>query len=367
MTPSVDMRGHWEASSHAIHPLHQRPPLEPALEVTLNRLSSFEPSALDNFRSQVIADIKQRRIEMQPLTQTWFRSLPDHIQKAYTLPAGDIVQVPLFISLLRGAGYEDADALEEALSSGFPVVGPLEPSPGWRPRLDDRYDNPISEAAFDSLNHSYVCEKLARGRVDPEWDSMLQEILQEVRMGRMSGPYGTPQDWPRQCVPVASHLGFARCLPLQGKVRVAAAFSVVQAGSDGARKVRRCEDYRRSGHNAKISVRDIPAHDDIGKYVHILLRLHRAGFGSMVWCLGWLGAWWCLCVLLALVSDCVQRSRGAFVRECVCKASGLGLFGRLRGGLRRLQGSASASVCARKVSGVGLLCRLRRRFAEAAR
>ena len=76
------------------------------------------------------------------------------------------------------------------------------------------------------------------------------------------------------------------------------------------------------------------------------------------------GPWlaWCLvalCVLLALVSDCVQRSRGAFVRECVCKASGLGLFGSLRGGLRRLQGSASASVCARKVSGVGLLCRLR--------
>ena len=75
--------------------------------------------------------------------------------------------------------------------------------------------------------------------------------------------------------------------------------------------------------------------------------------------LGWLGACWRLCVLLALVSDCVQRSLGAFVRECVCKASGLGLFGRLRGGLRRLQGSASASVCARKVSGVGLLCRLR--------
>ena len=71
---------------------------------------------------------------------------------------------------------------------------------------------------------------------------------------------------------------------------------------------------------------------------------------------------WCLlalCVLLALVSECVQRSLGAFVRECVCKASGLGLFGRLRGGLRRLQGSASASVCVRKVSGVGLLCRLR--------
>ena len=75
------------------------------------------------------------------------------------------------------------------------------------------------------------------------------------------------------------------------------------------------------------------------------------------------GPWlfWCLvmlCVWLALVSDCVPRSLGALVRECVWEASGLG-FGfrrRLRGivGLR-LQGSAE---CVRSLQG----CR-----AEAAR
>ena len=42
-------------------------------------------------------------------------------------------------------------------------------------------------------------------------------------------------------------------------IGVAGAFSVVQTGSDGARKVRRCEDYRRSFHNATISNRCVDA------------------------------------------------------------------------------------------------------------
>ena len=113
---------------------------------------------------------------------------------------------------------------------------------------------------------------------------MLQEILQEARLGLMRGPYAAPADWPRRCVPVASHVGFERCLPLSGSIRVAEAFSVVQQGSDGARKVRRCEDYRRSGHTSTIQVRDVPAHDDISKCVQILLRLQMAGLRTKVWC-----------------------------------------------------------------------------------
>ena len=97
-------------------------------------------------------------------------------------------------------------------------------------------------------------KKLSRGRVDPEWAVMLDEILQEVRLGRMSGPYQAPLDWPRRRVPVASHSDFTECLEAPADIRVATAFSVVQQGSDGAHQVRRCEDYRRSGHNATIQV-----------------------------------------------------------------------------------------------------------------
>ena len=77
---------------------------------------------------------------------------------------------------------------------------------------------------------------------------------------------------------------FSVCLPAQEDAKVAAAFSVVQQGSDGSRKVRRCEDYRRSGHNATVHVSDVPAHDDIDKCVQILLRLNVAGHSSGLWC-----------------------------------------------------------------------------------
>ena len=131
----------------------------------MQRLLHFDHSRLESFRAQVIRDIPARKAEMQGLTREWFQSLPPHVQNAYTLPDDQIVQIPLFLSLLRGAGYPDADSLEASL--GFPVLGKLEHSPGWRPRTDDRYDHPISLAAFKSLNQGYVCEKVVSGSSGP--------------------------------------------------------------------------------------------------------------------------------------------------------------------------------------------------------
>ena len=284
MQPADDMWAHWLSSAEAVHPLHQRPCLDPALELTLQRLLKYDPAALHSFRERVLSDIRLRKAELRQSTEQWFQSLPTHVQQAYLLPDGDVVQVPLFIELLRGCSYPATDELEEALSRGFPVLGRIEPSPGWRPRLDDKYDHPISDAAFTNLNIDYVNQKLRQGRVDSEWETLLQEVLPEVSLGRMSGPYEAPSEWPRRCVPVASHSAYSKCLPAESDIRVATAFSVVQQGSDGARKVRRCEDYRRSGHNSTIHVSDIPAHDDISRYVHILLRLNAAGCQSSVWC-----------------------------------------------------------------------------------
>ena len=284
MQPAVDMWDHWQLSAGAVHPLHQRPTLEPAVELTLQRLLKFPPEGLEAFRRQVLCDIQSRKESLANLTQAWFESLEPHVQQAYSLPDGGVVQIPLFLELLRGCAYPDVDALAESLSRGFPVLGRLEPSPGWRHRLDDRYDHPITDSAFVALNQQYVNEKLRKGKVDAEWETLLAEILQEVDLGRMSGPYAAPSGWARQCVPLASHERLSVCLPAQEDARVAAAFSVVQQGSDGSRKVRRCEDYRRSGHNATIQVSDVPAHDDIDKYVQILLRLNAAGHASEVWC-----------------------------------------------------------------------------------
>ena len=74
----------------------------------------------------------------------------------------------------------------------------------------------------------------------------------------------------------------SQCLATQEDIKVATAFSVVQQGSDGSRKVRRREDYRRGGHTSTIHVQDIPAHDDIHRGAQILLRLEAAGHDTAV-------------------------------------------------------------------------------------
>ena len=70
------------------------------------------------------------------------------------------------------------------------------------------------------------------------------------------------------------------------RISAAGAFSVTQVDSDGAKKVRRCEDYCRSHHSSTSSVRDIPAHDSIhtDTYVSVIQRLQQAGFDARVWC-----------------------------------------------------------------------------------
>ncbi|CAE7663318.1 rlmN1 [Symbiodinium sp. CCMP2592] len=285
MVPVQGMWEHWHAAYQAVHPALLPVVLDPGLELTIRRLTHLSPSRLTSLREQVIADIQRQKVSMSGATDRWFRSLPQHVQRAYTLEDGAIVQIPLFIALLRGCGYPDCDSLEEALTFGFPVTGAIDHTPGWRPRLDDKYSAPISSGSFAALNRGYVLQKLQRSRVDPEWQALLSEIIAEVHKGRMQGPFRAPPDWPRQCVPIHSHSGFACCLELpETDIRVAGAFSVKQTGSDGSDKVRRCEDYRRSFHNATVGASDIPAHDTIHTFVSVLLRLQREGFLTKVWC-----------------------------------------------------------------------------------
>ncbi|CAE7666505.1 rlmN1 [Symbiodinium sp. CCMP2592] len=278
MVPVESMWEHSFESFRAVHPILIAPQLDRGLEITIARLVDMGPERFLTFRDRVLADVRNLRDSMHEETLQWHAGLPQHTRRAYTLPDGYIVQIPPFIALLRGCGYKDCESLEEALTVGFPVTGRLERSPGWRMRLDDRYSAPICDSAFKSLNHGYVVDKLQRGRVDPAWHTLLQEVLQEVHLGRMRGPFQAPSHWPRRCVSVHSHSGFEHCIPLEAHdIRVAGAFSVTQTGSDGQKKVRRCEDYRRSFHNSTILAEDVPAHDTIQTYVGVLQALHNKG------------------------------------------------------------------------------------------
>ena len=176
-------------------------------------------------------------------------------------------QVVVFLKLLRDCGYPDIEALEVDMCRGFPLLGELRHTrlASRRPRSDDTYGRPISKETFARLNDAYVRDRMQRDRLDPEWRHMLHEVLQEVASGRMEGPFQGPERWPRKTVGL-----------LLGDCFVA---RVVQTGADGQRKVRRCEDYRRSHHNSTISVRDRP-----GVYVETIRRARRLGMDPQVWC-----------------------------------------------------------------------------------
>ena len=56
---------------------------------------------------------------------------------------------------------------------------------------------------------------------------------------------------------------------------MAVAFAILQIGSDGSDKVRRGEDWRRSGHNSTIHVTDAPHHHDVEDYIYVARRLRH--------------------------------------------------------------------------------------------
>ncbi|CAE7943369.1 unnamed protein product, partial [Symbiodinium necroappetens] len=271
---------HWVASLHVEHPLLAPPRLPDSLETVYHRLQHFQGD-IDSHRSAILSEVQQRITNRAGETEIWFRSLTPHIQAAYDLGDGKRVQIPIFLELLRGCGYPDAEA---ELQGGMPMLGDLRPTAGWLPRCDEKYSHPINMQTFGKLNQGHVRDRLQQGRVDAEWSVMLQEISEEVRKGRMQGPFSAPASWNVQCTSCSEVTGFSELLPCPTETpAVAWAFSVVQVGSDGRRKVRRCEDWRRSYHNSTVSAYDIPPHDDVSQYIAMVRYLAARGISPLIW------------------------------------------------------------------------------------
>lgn len=62
-------------------------------------------------------------------------------------------------------------------------------------------------------------------------------------------------------------------------IRCAFCFAVCQSD-----KVRRCEDYKRSGRNLRVRTFDVPFHHGIQTYVELSKAFHEIGQQSMAWC-----------------------------------------------------------------------------------
>eukprot|EP00434_Breviolum_minutum_P002108 symbB.v1.2.001863.t2/scaffold77.1/size347087/34 len=176
-----------------------------------------------------------------------------------------VTMIPVFTHLLQLAGFptDYFEELKADLNQGFEVLGTLNPGAGWRPRTDQKYSFPITMEQFEKLNKSFIHHKLKAHRVDPSWKTMLDELLREQAMGRVSGPYSSPSWWPLPSV-TPNDLPLLQC-PDQN-LCPSVCFAVCQSD-----KTRRCEDYRRSFHNDTVRCFDSPSHHGVEDHLKILV------------------------------------------------------------------------------------------------
>ena len=245
MPPTFDMWDHWEHSLTAVHPLFQPPQLEPGVQQTLSKLlSGF--GDIPRLRHEVVHEVNMMIEAWTDFTDQWFSDIPPHVAAVYGHPLPHRFQVPVLLELLKQCGMTQLDNLAEDLTNGFAVVGHLHPGPGWLPRTDDRFQNPMDLQTFQTLNHQFVKARLKSIKPDPHWQAMLDELLKERKMGRLQGPFIGPPTWPVATVGTPT----LPVTPLpDDDLCCAFSFSIEQTD-----KVRRIEDWTARFHNHTVCV-----------------------------------------------------------------------------------------------------------------
>ena len=270
-----DLWDHWQLSRDCCHPVLASPSIEPgafrALDHCLQRFSDVA-----RLRQEVVAEVHNMVDEWQDITSQWIRGCASHVQEVYNQPGRPCVtQVPVFLQLLRDSGFPSMPDVEEDMQYGFALTGVQHAGPGWPVRQDERYSHPISDEQFRQLNRAYVKSKLKKAYVDPHWQTMLQEVLEERSRGRMVGPFSAPEDWPVRTVSVH---GLPLLAAPSHHVYASVSFAVEQHD-----KVRRCEDFRRSWHNACMVAHDAPIHHGVDYYVQLCRWHFQQGKDPRVW------------------------------------------------------------------------------------
>ena len=264
MEPTTSMEEHWRVAQICVHPQLTDPELEPGVLNTVETIS-FLFGDIPRLRQEVICEIRYLLEEFEEVTWQWWHQIPHHVKEVYDHKEdNNITQVPLMLHLLKECSFPGITDLTHDLNFGFDIVGPQNPGVGWVPRLDGRYSNPLDMETFIRFNHQHILERLDPPRVDTHWKVMLDELLADRESGKLTGPYRAPSGWP---VPTVTVNGLPLLDTPAGHVCVAACFSVQQTD-----KIRRCEDYRRSGHNCTIcTIRasDTPHHHTISHYAQL--------------------------------------------------------------------------------------------------
>ena len=266
---------HWQCAEKLVHEGQTSPQLEPGLAQWLPLWRHWR-LRLPEIRASVAAEIAQLVSDSDEEIREWFCARAPHVQSAYGGTAERCtVKVPIIKRIAKEFGWADM-ALFDELDNGFPLLGPLRPGLGWRTRQDARYASPTGMNEFLSENRKVVKRKLRSCKVDPCWEVMAKEIADDVLRGRMEGPFSAPPEWNKTFVPLANFEHTAKLLPgPQTHVPCCFAFAVHQTGSDGQPKVRRAEDWKRSGANGTVGVDDTPCYHDISAFVALAKTIRK--------------------------------------------------------------------------------------------
>ena len=205
----------------------------------------------------------------------WHHSLPVHCQIAYK-QKHMITQIPVLIQLLQKLQYPHTHIFNQELSQGFQLLGRLQPGLQWHVRDDNKYKQPRDIDELRQHNREYIQKKLTQAHIDAHWELMAEEIAAEVKSGRMRGPFEAPEWFSRPTTHLRTPKQTLQKQPLpHHSPIIAMAFSIQQTGSDGKPKIRRGEDWRRSGHNSACQMDDQPYHHTPDHYISLAQHLYR--------------------------------------------------------------------------------------------
>ena len=284
-----DLARHWHLASRSTHP-QLRPPLLDPTWITARDMYWEQRNQINSTRSSILDDINELVEEIADTTEAWYDQLAPHIKKLYLSPPlqpmgadetwptehfsnwpkktrHKYVQIPVLMLMLKWMNYPGIGDLREDLTFGFEMLGKLHRGTGWKDRTDNRYKFPTSIDSFRKGNLEYIIEKLKRKDKCTHSGLMLQEILEEVDQARFEGPFHAPDSWGTKFVGVPTRPDLPIRTLEDTDVIASFAFPIIQTGSDGSPKVRRGEDWRRSGQNGTVQVEDQPHHHNIDCYV----------------------------------------------------------------------------------------------------
>ena len=265
---------HMAAARQMDHPATTYGPLEDSLQYVLFMQLWIGPD-LPRWRDEVNADLRLLVQDVQMDSQEWLRGLPDHVRRAYAHgmhrasaeQADKAFQAIATLVLLRLLQFPEWQQLAQELSYGFQMMGPLPMGPNWRPRKDQKYANPADKEDFQHVNQAHI-RRTCTGHVRLEhWDTMLKEVTDEWDLHRIDGPFRAPPDWPVQTVSPDETKW--KLYDVQGPVYAAKSFAISQIGSDDLAKIRRGEDWLRSGHNSTVEALDQPTHHTVQTFAEL--------------------------------------------------------------------------------------------------